>query len=270
MNVKLILIWSKRATLMSDQYVYGIHAVAALLANRHRTTKVLYLARDRADRRVQELLTLAEQNNIPAEWLSMQKMDQRFSEFAHQGVVAVAVQLPDYVEADLPFLLDSAKNPCLILILDGVTDPHNLGACLRSADAAGVDFVVIPKDKNAHVTPVASKVACGAAENIPVVRVTNLARAMEVIKQQGVWIYGAAGEAEEWIYSLDCKSPIALVLGAEGTGLRRLTRERCDGVFALPMRGTVSSLNVSVATGVSLYEVVRQRIGQEQGSPKIP
>jgi len=244
---------------VSDQYVYGVHAVAALLANRHRVTKVLYLTQDRVDKRVQELLALAEQAHIPVERLAAHKMDQRFSEFTHQGVVAVAGNLPEYGETDLCLLLESSKKPALILILDGVTDPHNLGACLRSADAAGVDFVIIPKDKNASITPVVSKVACGAAESMPLVRVTNLARAMEVIKQEGVWIYGATGEADELIYSLDCKTSIAIVLGAEGTGMRRLTRDQCDGVFALPMLGTVTSLNVSVATGVCLYEVVRQR-----------
>lgn len=244
---------------MSDQYVYGMHAVSALLANPHRVTKVLYLTQDRIDKRVQDLLILAEKAKIPVERLTAQKMDQRFSEFAHQGVVASAAALPEYIESDLCRLLESSKKPALILILDGVTDPHNLGACLRTADAAGVDFVIVPKDKNASITPVVSKVACGAAESVPLVRVTNLARAMEIIKQEGVWIYGAAGEADDLIYSVDCKASIALVLGAEGDGMRRLTRDNCDGLFALPMLGTVTSLNVSVATGVSLFEVVRQR-----------
>lgn len=246
---------------MSDQYVYGVHAVAALLANRHRVTKILYLTQDRVDKRVQELIALAEKAQIPVERLAAHKMDQRFSEFTHQGVVAVASKLPEYVETDLCLLLESSKKPSLILILDGVTDPHNLGACLRSADAAGVDFVIIPKDKNACITPVVSKVACGAAESMPVVRVTNLARAMDIIKQEGVWIYGATGDADQLVYSLDCKTSMALVLGAEGDGMRRLTRDQCDGLFALPMLGTVTSLNVSVATGVCLYEVVRQRNG---------
>ena len=244
---------------MTDQYVYGVHAVAALLANPHRKTRTLYLAQDRMDKRIQDLLALAEQAAIPVERISGKKMDQRFEGFVHQGVVAVAASLPEYGEADLCMLLESSKKPALILILDGVTDPHNLGACLRSADAAGVDFVIIPKDKNASITPVVSKVACGAAESIPLVRVTNLARAMEIIKQEGVWIYGAAGEADDLVYTLDCRTSIALVLGAEGTGMRRLTRDQCDGLFSLPMLGTVTSLNVSVATGVSLYEVVRQR-----------
>jgi len=244
---------------MTEQFVYGVHAVAALLANHHRPTKTLYINQDRVDTRIQELLQLAALNNIPIERLSAQKMNQRFSDVVHQGVVASAGKLPEYVESDLEHLLTLSKKPCLILILDGVTDPHNLGACLRSADAAGVDFVIIPKDKNASITPAVSKVACGAAESIPLVRVTNLARAMENLKQQGVWIYGAAGEATATVYSLDCKTPMALVMGAEDKGMRHLTRQHCDGLFGLPMLGTVSSLNVSVATGICLYEVLRQR-----------
>ena len=245
---------------MTDQYVYGWHAVTALLKNRHRPTRQLFINKERDDGRLQTLLALALELKIPVETLSTQKMNQRFAEFAHQGVVASAAALPDYTESDLLRLLQESRSPTLILILDGVTDPHNLGACLRTADAVGVDFVIIPKDKSASITPVVSKVACGGAESVPLVRVTNLARAMDVIKQEGVWIYGAAGEASQTIYELDFTSTIALAFGAEGDGLRRLTRDHCDGLFSLPMSGHVESLNVSVATGVSLYEVVRQRI----------
>ncbi|MBA2652385.1 MAG: 23S rRNA (guanosine(2251)-2'-O)-methyltransferase RlmB [Tatlockia sp.] len=244
---------------MTEHHVYGLHAVAALLANPHRPTKKLYVNQERLDKRLEQILNLALAKSIPLERLSAQKMNQLFAEFNHQGIVASAGNLPDYNESDLSSLLSQAKKPCLLLILDGVTDPHNLGACLRSADASAVDFVLIPKDRNASVTPVVSKVACGAAESVPLVRVTNLARAMEVLKQEGVWIYGAAGEASETIYTLDLKSSVALVMGAEGEGMRRLTRERCDGLFALPMLGTVESLNVSVAAGVCLYESLRQR-----------
>lgn len=244
---------------MSEQYVYGVHAVAALLANQLRPAKKLYVNQERTDKRLLDILNKAQELKIPIEYLSAQKMNQRFADFSHQGLVAEAGKIPEYVENDLERLLQMSKQPCLILILDGVTDPHNLGACLRSADAAGVDFVVIPKDKNAAITPVVSKVACGAAESVPLVRVTNLVRAMELLKQQGVWIYGAAGEASSSLYQLDCKTSIALVMGAEGKGMRHLTRERCDGLFALPMLGAVSSLNVSVATGICLYEVIRQR-----------
>lgn len=244
---------------MSEQFVYGVHAVNALLANPHRVINTLFVNQDRIDKRVQDVLDKAEQAKVRIEKLSAQKMNQRFAEFTHQGVVASARPLPEYGESDLIPLLEAGKKPGLILILDGVTDPHNLGACLRSADATGVDFVVIPKDKSASITPVVSKVACGAAESVPLVRVTNLARAMDILKEQGVWIYGAAGEADGSLYQIDCTGTVAIALGAEGEGLRRLTREHCDGLFSLPMAGAVDSLNVSVATGVSLYEVIRQR-----------
>lgn len=244
---------------MNENYVYGLHAVAALLANRHRSTKKLYINQERMDSRLEAILNQALALQIPVEKLSSKKMNLQFAEFIHQGVVASAGSLREYGEQDLVDLLANAKKPALLLILDGLTDPHNLGACLRTAEASGVDFVVIPKDKNVSITPVVSKVACGAAESLPLVRVTNLARAMEIIKKEGVWIYGAAGESKETIYDIDFKSSVALVMGAEGEGMRRLTREHCDGLFSLPMMGSVESLNVSVATGVSLYEVLRQR-----------
>lgn len=244
---------------MNEQLVYGLHAVSAVLSNPNRVVKTLYVNQDREDKRLQELVHQAQKTAVVIEKLSHSKMTQRFPEMAHQGVVAAALPLPSYNESHLVDLLAQSKTPALILILDGVTDPHNLGACLRSADGAGVDFVVIPKDKSASVTPVVSKVACGAAETMPLVRVTNLVRAMETLKEQGVWIYGAAGEASETLYALDCLRPMAMAMGAEGEGLRRLTRDHCDSLFALTMLGTVESLNVSVATGISLYEVVRQR-----------
>lgn len=245
--------------MMSDTYLVGIHAVLAALANPHRTVKALYINQERADHRLQSLLDLAEAKGVRIERLSTQALDRRFPELTHQGVVAHAGNLPEYTETHLPQLIDSCRKPALILILDGITDPHNLGACLRTADAAGVDFVIIPKDKNAAITPVVSKVACGAAESVLLVRVTNLARSIATLKEQGVWIYGACDEAQASIYDLDCTSSLGIVMGAEGLGMRRLTRECCDGLFSLPMRGEVSSLNVSVATGVSLYEVTRKR-----------
>lgn len=244
---------------MTDQYIYGMHAVTALLQNPHRQVRQLIVANDRQDQRMSKLLELAAKKSVAVESMGMQKINQRFPDATHQGVVALATALPEFNESHLLELLAACTQPALILILDGVTDPHNLGACLRSADAAGVDFVIIPKDKNASITPVVSKVACGAAESIPLVRVTNLVRAMEIIKQEGVWIYGAAGEAANSLYKIDYRASVAIVMGAEGEGMRRLTREHCDDLFALPMLGSVESLNVSVATGVSLYEVVRQR-----------
>jgi 23S rRNA (guanosine2251-2'-O)-methyltransferase len=151
------------------------------------------------------------------------------------------------------------EGPPFLLILDGVQDPHNLGACLRSADAAGVDAVILPKDRSAPLSATARKVACGAAETVPVIRVTNLARSLRAIRDAGVWLYGAAGDAQQSLYEADLSGPLALVLGGEGRGLRRLTREHCDVLMAIPMAGSVSSLNVSVATGICLFEARRQR-----------
>ncbi|KTC75337.1 tRNA/rRNA methyltransferase [Legionella birminghamensis] len=246
---------------MADQLVYGLHAVTALLKHPHRPVHRLLLSQERQDNRIQQLVKLAEHAGIPMEFVSAQKMKQQYPDLSHQGVLAITGRLPEFGESDLVHLVAACKKPPLILILDSVTDPHNLGACLRTADAAGVDFVIIPKDKSAGITPVVSKVACGAAESIPVVKVTNLARSMEIIKQEGVWLYGAAGEVQESIYQLDLKASVALVMGAEGSGLRRLTREHCDGLFGIPMLGSVESLNVSVAAAISLYEAVRQRLG---------
>jgi len=156
-------------------------------------------------------------------------------------------------------VLERTETPPLILVLDGVTDPHNLGACLRTADAAGATAVVVPKDKSATLTPVVRKVACGAAEVIPLVAVTNLSRTLEKLQQRGLWVVGTAGEAEQEIYQQDLTGPLVMIMGAEGKGMRRLTREHCDFLVKLPMAGSVSSLNVSVATGVCLFEAVRQR-----------
>jgi len=164
-----------------------------------------------------------------------------------------------YDEEDLFALLDKRSEPAFLLILDTVQDPHNLGACLRTANAAGIQAVVVPKDRSVSITPAVRTVACGAAEKTPLVRVTNLARLLDRLKKAGVWLVGTADQAEKSLYEIDLKGPLALVMGAEGTGLRRLTAEKCDFLAKLPMVGEVESLNVSVATGVCLYEAVRQR-----------
>lgn len=242
---------------MSDVIVYGIHAVNAVLSNPLRRVKTLFINQERQDERLSAIQAIAMQREVAIMGLSQQEMNRRFPEMVHQGVALSVSRLPDYTESHLVELLETIPDEPFILILDGITDPHNLGACLRTADAAGVHFVVIPKDKNASITPTVSKVACGAAEAIPLVRVTNLARAIKTLKNHGVWVYGAAGEATQPLFELDCKRPLAIVMGAEGSGLRHLTRELCDGLFSLPMMGTVSSLNVSVATGICLYERVR-------------
>ncbi|MDX2345757.1 MAG: 23S rRNA (guanosine(2251)-2'-O)-methyltransferase RlmB [Legionella sp.] len=246
---------------MAEHFIYGLHPVRALLNNPLRETYKLYASNNRKDKRLEEVLKLARDANIPVELLTPETLRKRFGEISHQGLIAEAEAQKTYAEADLPELLEAALKPALILILDGVTDPHNLGACLRSADAAGANFVIAPKDNSADITPVVSKVASGAAESVPFIRVTNLARSIKTLQASGVWVYGAAGEATESLYDLEFKqTSTALVMGAEGPGLRRLTKDVCDGLFSLPMQGQVSSLNVSVATGVCLYEALRQRL----------
>lgn len=241
---------------MKNDFIYGIHTVAALLARAPERIDTLQILEGRADQRMQKLLNDAERANIRIERVSRDALDK--FEAKHQGVVALLANNFEYREADLKSLIERAANP-LLLILDGVADPHNLGACLRSADAAGVAAVIAPRDNAASLTPVVRKVASGAAEAIPFIAVTNLARTLRDLKEWGVWIVGTAGEADTLIYEQDLSGPIALAMGAEGSGLRRLTREHCDFLVKLPMAGSVSSLNVSVATGICLFEAVRQR-----------
>ncbi len=241
---------------MKQDFIYGIHTVAALLERAPERIEQLKVLSGRADQRMQQLLASAEQQNIRVERADRNELD-KFDE-KHQGVVALLSSNFEYREEDLQRLVERSAKP-LILILDGVTDPHNLGACLRSADAAGVDVVIAPRDKATGLTPVVRKVACGAAEVIPFIQVTNLARTLRDLKEWGVWIVGTAGESDTLIYEQDLSGPIALAMGAEGSGLRRLTREHCDFLVKLPMAGSVSSLNVSVATGICLFEAVRQR-----------
>jgi 23S rRNA (guanosine2251-2'-O)-methyltransferase len=221
----------------------------------------------RQDKRISALLELAQNQGVPVSREPRKELDKKVNG-RHQGVLVETVDMPVHGEqshanlwreADLLRAVDEKPGPVLILVLDGVTDPHNLGACLRSADAAGVTAVVVPRDKSADLGPTVSKVACGAAEVVPFVRVTNIARTLSALKERNVWIYGAAGEAEKTLYEHDLSGSIALVMGAEGGGLRRLTREHCDFLVKLPMAGSVSSLNVSVAAGVCLFEAVRQR-----------
>lgn len=238
--------------------VYGLHAVEALLRHHPKRVKQIWLAEGRGDPRVQALLELAGQSRVKVGQCERREMDA-WVEGVHQGVVAEVSPSQVWGEAMLEELLDRAEGPPLLLVLDGVTDPHNLGACLRTADAAGALAVIVPKDKSATLNATVRKVACGAAEVIPLVAVTNLARTLEKLQQRGLWVVGTAGEAEQDIYAQDLSGPIVLVMGAEGKGMRRLTRELCDYLVRLPMAGSVSSLNVSVATGVCLFEALRQR-----------
>lgn len=247
---------------MSDT-VFGYHAVESLIRREPGRIAALHVQTGRQDKRMQALLTLARNQGVSISQAEKSDLDGRVSG-RHQGVVAVlhagatADAIGMMAEGELIDRVTQSAE-ALLLILDGVTDPHNLGACLRSADAAGVTAVIFPKDKSADVNDVARKVASGAAEAVPWVRVTNLARTIESLQQAGVWVIGTDGDAETTLYDQDLTGPCALVLGSEGSGMRRLTRERCDFVVRLPMSGSVSSLNVSVAAGVCLFEAVRQR-----------
>lgn len=243
----------------SNMHIFGLHAVEALLTNQPERIIRLYIYPQRNDKKLEALVSLAKEFGIPIDQASRSELDRMTQEANHQGVVAVCHKPRVYSENDLTKLLQNLSVPPFLLVLDGVQDPHNLGACFRSADAAGVHAIIAPKDKAVGLTPVVSKVASGAAETIPFVQVTNLVRTMEMLKEQGIWIYGADGEAKQTLYQTELTGPIAIVMGAEGEGMRRLTREHCDVLLKIPMSGSVSSLNVSVAAGIFLFEVVRQR-----------
>lgn len=245
---------------MSDlERVFGVHAVQALLERNAKRVRRLLLASGRLNERQQALLDQANAAGIATQRVAGDELD-KLSDGVHQGVIAEVVASQVWSEEMLTHLLDRLDGVPLLLVLDGVTDPHNLGACLRSADAAGVQAVIVPRDRSASLTPVVRKVACGAAETVPLVAVTNLARTLKQLQQRGLWVVGTAGEAQQFIYQVDLKVPTVIVMGAEGAGMRRLTRENCDYLARLPMAGAVSSLNVSVAAGVCLFEAVRQRL----------
>ncbi|MET1257105.1 23S rRNA (guanosine(2251)-2'-O)-methyltransferase RlmB [Aliikangiella maris] len=241
-----------------SEKIFGIHAVESALSRAPQNILQVFLQKGRQDKTLTQLEHLAQQMGISLQRMDKRKMDD-WVKGNHQGIIAeVKVHDATLNENQLLSLVEQQAN-ILILVLDGVTDPHNLGACLRTADAAGVAALVVPKDRSAQLTPVARKVACGAAETVPVVKVTNLARFLSQLKQSGVWVIGTAGEASSNIYQTRFQGPTALVMGAEGSGLRRLTREHCDELIHIPMAGSVSSLNVSVATGICLFEINRQR-----------
>ena len=240
------------------EFVFGLHAVQTKLQRNPEQVQEIWLQQGREDQRLQKLQVLAAEQEIATSVVARKVVDQRVKG-RHQGVVAACTPSAAKTEADLNQLLDQLAEPAFLLVLDGVTDPHNLGACLRTADAAGVHAVIAPKDKSASLSSTVSKVACGAAESVPFVQVTNLARCLKSLQERGVWITGTAGEAQQMAYEANLTGAMALVMGAEGDGMRRLTRELCDQLIKIPMAGEVSSLNVSVATGVCLFEAVRQR-----------
>lgn len=240
------------------EWLYGIHALESVITREPERLIELFVLKGREDDRLINIINQARQFDIAVQFCQRKTLDDKVNGEQHQGVIAKVKPGKQYSENDLAAIIEQVDNPFL-LILDGVTDPHNLGACLRTAEAAGVHAVVVPKDKSAALTPIVRKVASGAADVIPLVQITNLARTIKALQKAGVWIIGTAGEAKQSLYECKLTGPIALVMGAEGKGMRRLTRENCDELIKLPMAGTVTSLNVSVATGVCLFEIVRQR-----------
>jgi 23S rRNA (guanosine2251-2'-O)-methyltransferase len=241
-------------------FVYGLHAVGAVLERAPERLLELWVAQLRDDARTRDLRERAAIAGIRVQSVDAEVLAKLVGDVAHQGAVAAVRPLKVWDEHDLVKGLSALSEDPLLLVLDGVTDPHNLGACLRTAYAAGAHAVIIPKDRAAAVDGVARKVAAGAAEFMPVASVTNLARTLEVLKERGIWVVGTDGEAEKTLYRSDLNLPLALVLGAEGSGMRRLTRERCDFLVRIPMAGQMESLNVSVAAGVALFEARRQRM----------
>ncbi|MDX1795121.1 MAG: 23S rRNA (guanosine(2251)-2'-O)-methyltransferase RlmB [Hydrogenovibrio sp.] len=241
---------------MKQETLYGVHAIEKLLKQSPHLIYAIVVQKGPLNKRVQSIVDQAKRLGVT--WRTEPKSYFNKLDGVHQGVVALVAQQADLTEADLARLVDEIDNP-LFLFLDEVQDPHNLGAILRTADATGVDAVVIPKHHSVGLNATVRKVACGAAETVKLVVVSNLTRTIKEMQQQGMWMTGLAGETDQTIYQMDFKGSVGLVMGAEGSGLRKLTRETCDHLAAIPMVGSVESLNVSVATGVALYEAFRQR-----------
>lgn len=244
----------------SHQVLAGFHAVTARLRHAPKSIKELYIEASRRDKRMQSFIEQAQAANVRVLPVATDRLDGLARGTRHQGVVALAEanQLALDVDEVLDLLEDQKQVP-LFLILDGVTDPHNLGACLRTADAAGVHAVIAPRDRAVGLNSTVQRVACGAAETVPYLMVTNLARTMRQLKERDVWLVGTDDEATSSMHTVDARRAMAWVMGAEGEGMRRLTRETCDELVTIPMLGSVESLNVSVASAVCLYETVRQR-----------
>jgi 23S rRNA (guanosine2251-2'-O)-methyltransferase len=243
---------------MADSRIlYGFHAVTSRLRQHAAGVQEIYLDGSRKDARAQDLVRLAASHAVRVITVDAQRLDGLAGHARHQGVAARVLATPS--RHDLDAVLADLKGPALLLVLDGVQDPHNLGACLRVADAFGVHAVIAPKDRAVGITPAVSKVACGAAETVPYIAVTNLARTLRELKELGIRIVGADQDATTQLYDAGLSGALAWVFGAEGEGMRRLTREHCDERVRIPMSGTVASLNVSVASGVCLGETVRQR-----------
>ncbi len=250
--------------------VYGLHAVTSVLANDAVHVSTIAVLDSRDDERLGQIVAAADAAGVQIQRLPRKALDAMLPGGArHQGVIATLQRATQPHERDLPAFLQAIDGPAFLLVLDGIQDPHNFGACLRSADAAGVHAVIVPRDRAVGITPVVRKVASGAVDSVPVFTVTNLARVLRQLRAAGIWVYGASDSAAQDFYATDLQGPLALVLGAEGKGLRRLTREHCDALLAIPMAGQVTSLNVSVAAGIMLYEARRQRLVRP-GPPGTP
>ena len=243
---------------MKSKMIFGFHAVTARLRHDASSIEEIYVDAGRVDRRMQDLLHAAKAANVRVISVDDQRLDRIVGTRRHQGVIALAGELS--LARNLDELLDGIDGPPLLLVLDGITDPHNLGACLRVADGAGAHAVIVPKDRAVGLNATAAKVASGAAESVPYITVTNLARTLRELKEREILLIGTSDDVETSLYQADFTGPVALVMGSEGEGMRRLTRETCDVLISIPMFGAVESLNVSVASGVCLFEARRQRL----------
>lgn len=245
---------------MSEEIVCGIHALESALRHNPQRVRQLYISEKRHNSRLDALLELAAASRVDISEVTRQRLDKLAGSTAHQGVVARCTARPGKSDSELRWDTCNSDGAPFLLALDGVQDPHNLGACIRTLDGAGGQGVIIPKDRAAPITPVVHRAASGALETVDLYRVTNLARTLQLLKQEcGVWVYGTSDQASQTLYELDLRQPFVLVLGTEGRGMRRLVAEQCDQLVRIPMLGSVSSLNVSVAAGVCCYEALRQR-----------
>ena len=244
----------------SNEIIYGIHAVEAALRNQSANVLQVFVQQGRNDNRIKKIIDIAKNSGVSLQSITNDKLKEKCPKARHQGVVAEIRRSKNSI-VSLDDILE--KESVLLLILDEVQDPHNIGACLRTADAIGVDAVIVSKNRSPALTPVIRNVASGAAETVPYIMVSNLARALDKIKESNVWVIGTSGDAGQTIYEASASQRLALVMGSEGKGMRRLTREACDELISIPMAGSVESLNISVATAVCLFEIRRQqRSGQ--------
>ena len=245
---------------MEPSLVHGWHAVRWLLRRHPERVRQIWMQRGREDARAAEIVSLARTAGTSIQQAEGRSLDAMSGDASHQGIVASVAPAQPWDETRLQSHLDSLHEPALLLLLDGIQDPHNLGACMRTADACGVHAVIAPRDRAVGLNATVRKVAAGAAETVPLATVTNLARTMRALKERGIWLIGMAIDGTKRSHEADFTGPVGIVMGSEGEGLRRLTRESCDLLVSLPMIGAIESLNVSVATGMILYEAVRQRL----------